>query len=195
MCYEQPELEKQIAIQSYIDRRRKIMGVITGLAIFITIIGLNVTITRSINGTISPELTMTYLVGQGYWIFVHICKLLTISLWVCTIECFEIAFKALNILAFSSIKMKQIPWIIESYKRIETILKKFHKFFGIQLLSICFLFVLTMSEVGFAVVKVFRASHVGFWELSYVMARLPHMMALSVSFFFVCDAATRVHQQ
>ncbi|CAL8085642.1 unnamed protein product [Orchesella dallaii] len=115
------------------------------------------------------------------------------GVYICVVKSIETAFRSLGILANE--KKRKLSWIIKNYKGIERLFKQFHKLFGMQLVSICITFLLPILLSGYELMKVVQAASFGFWEKSYLIGGLAHLVGLSTTFFLLCDASTEVNQQ
>jgi len=201
LCYENPEFETEINVKGHVSRLRRVMWLISVLGLLITVNALYACVSKTIQAGLGTEGMITFIGLTIYWVLVHHYRLLTFCLWIGTIECFEIAFKALEILARSNGKiksvgkMKQVIWIMEHYKGIEILLKEFNRRFGMQLMSMCIIFFLSMLNGGFEYIKMVRSGNFGTGEVSSLIGELPHTLALNISFFLLCDSSTSLLNQ
>ncbi|CAL8118128.1 unnamed protein product [Orchesella dallaii] len=135
-----------------------------------------------------------FIVGtvSVYWIALDQFRLLTFYFCIGIIASFRAAFTALLILVREK-KLRQsrrLWWIIQMYKEIEVLLEEFQKLFGVQLLNICFTFLLPMINAGFLISKILTTSHGTNFDIHGLVTMIPHVISATITFSILCDSCS-----
>ncbi|CAL8118092.1 unnamed protein product [Orchesella dallaii] len=196
-CYENSK-EKDIDMKGRVSKLKKTMGFILIISFFGLVCTVSLHCGRALEANFESKKVAIFFVLSVYWSIMYHFRLLTFYLWICTIMCFEISFKALETLVRPR-DVKKISarstWIMKNYKRLEESLKEFHHLFGSQLLSICSLFGLAVLNTSYELLKVLRTEELGCYDFLSAILAVFQLTLLSIAFFSLCNASSEMTNQ
>ncbi|CAL8118106.1 unnamed protein product [Orchesella dallaii] len=161
---------------------------------------------RGIEAGMSTDKMAAFTFLSAYWIILHHLRALNFYVWICTILCFRMAFKAVGILCGGNNVRDQnhehiqhlhhrIIWTMQMFEKLEGFLKEFHGLFGAQLLGMCINILLPMLNAAFELLSAAKSEEFGAWEIGTAITAVPHLISLIMTFFILCDASTALTQE